>query len=535
MIGSHGAKNMSRPVLFACYICILGLLFLLQSCNKNLSSIETRLDNLEEKEKCVLNPKLESFIFLISQNPYQLSTNVAGRIVNDSIVECRVPHVLFDKSLIANFTYSGDSITINHSRAISEESVCDYKKPVRLSVFSGSAQKDYWVYVYSYNGLPIITIDTEDRKEIVSKVDYLKANFKLVENVVTRAAGDVVEAEVNIRGRGNATWDVYPFTAYPKKPYRLKFDKKISLFDGPQEKSYVLLANVIDKTSLRNQTAFFMSEISDLDYTPKFHFVDLFLNGKYEGIYQLGDKLSISKNRVNVGDDGYLLEIDFRAVDEIATYFFVEHLKSPVNIKEPDMDLADDRVQFIKEYVTKADSVLFSDNFTDKEEGWQKYFDITSFVDWYLINELSRNGDAVLGTSCYMSLKKGGKLKMGPVWDFDTAFGNNNTNETTPADGYYIKDASWFNRMYEDPVFVNKVKERFSYFYNHRYDIYLNIDNYADYIRYSVIENNNRWQNLYKENFDQQAIWGGYFNEVQFMKNWLENRFQWFNNEFYSK
>ena len=513
--------------------------FLFLSCGKDLSSIETRLDYLENNGDNVapyeVCPKIESFALLTTHNPFLLSTDVEGHIIGDSIIECRIPHVTSDKNLIASFTFVGDSVTFNSTRIISKESKCDYKMPGELIVYLADKKKKYQVYVYSYTGLPVLTLETEDRKEIVSKEEYIKARFKLVENVVTRGAGDVVEADVSIKGRGNATWYTYPVLAYPKKPYRLKFDSKISLFDAPKEKSYVLLANLIDKTSLRNQTAFFMSEISDLEYTPKFHFVDMFLNGRYEGTYQLGDKLNISKNRVNVGDDGFLLEIDMRALEEQATYFFVEHLESPVNIKDPDMDYNDDRFEFIKSYITKVDSVLYSDNFTDTDNGWQKYMDISSFVDWYLINELSRNGDAVLYTSCYMNLKKGEKLKMGPVWDFDTAFGNNDTLDTTSPEGYYVKDASWFTRLFEDPVFYDKVKERFLYFYEHREDIYRNIDDNADYIKYSVLENDNRWHNIYQENFSQQATWGGYYNEVQAMKNWLESRFQWFYNEFYVK
>ena len=81
----------------------------------------------------------------------------------------------------------------------------------------------------------------------------------------------------------------------------------------PKDKSWVLLANFADKTMLRNYLAFYMGRISNLDYTPRSHFVELMLNGRYNGTYQLCEKLKISGDRVNVGDDGFLMEIDARA------------------------------------------------------------------------------------------------------------------------------------------------------------------------------------------------------------------------------
>jgi hypothetical protein len=102
----------------------------------------------------------------------------------------------------------------------------------------------------------------------------------------------------------------------PKKPYRLKFENKIALFGEEKDKSWVMLANYYDKTMIRNQIAFYMGKSSNLEYTPKFHYVELILNGRYNGTYQLGDKIKVGSNRVNVGDDGFLLEVDGTAERE---------------------------------------------------------------------------------------------------------------------------------------------------------------------------------------------------------------------------
>lgn len=274
----------------------------------------------------------------------------------------------------------------------------------------------------------------------------MHASFKLIEEAVTRGPGDIITSEVQIKGRGNTSWEM------PKKGYRLIFSSKISLFGETKEKSYVLIANYADKTMLRNVTAFYMSSISSLDYTPKMHFVELMLNGKYHGTYLLGDKLSISDSRVNVGKDGFLLEVDSKAtVDDITIR--VPHISFPINIKEPDDILpSDSKYIQLSNYLLEIDSVLYSKSFLDKETGYKKYIDIGSFVDWYLINEISNNKDARMQTSCYMNLRKGDKLKMGPVWDYDIAFGNINYSSNKDVEGFYIKYAEWFVRMYGDPM-----------------------------------------------------------------------------------
>lgn len=472
-------------------------------------------------------PVLISLSFLCYDNPIQLTADVKGEIVGDSIVDCWVPNIMSDKELIAQVEYVGESIMFDDVPATIGSTKHDYKKPVKMTISNGNKSKDYTIYVHSYTGLPVMWIETKGRQDITSKDEYLRASFKLVENARTRAAGDVVEDSVSIKGRGNSTWGM------PKKPYALKFDKKVSLLDEPKDKSWVLLANYSDKTMLRNYIAFYMGKISNLDYTPRSHFVELMLNGIYDGTYQLCEKLKISTDRVNVGDDGFLMEIDSRAPGESdSRYFVVEHLYQVVNIKDPEVEYYDDRYNYAKEYVIVADSVLFSDNFVDPKEGWQKYMDIDSFVDWYLINEITKNNDACFFSSCFLNLKRGEKLKMGPLWDFDIGLGNVNYNGAYYTDGFWMKETTWYARLFQDLSFVTKVKERFNYFYSKRDDIMREINENAMYLKYSVRENDNRWRTFYTYTWPNYDIWGSYNNEVQSMKEWLNARFEWLKAEF---
>ena len=158
--------------------------------------------------------------------------------------------------------------------------------------------------------------------------------------------------------------------------------------------------------------------------------------------------------------------------------------------------------------------------------------DIDSFVEWYLINEIAKNNDALFYSSCYMNLTRDGKLKMGPIWDYDIAFGNIDYNNNFRADGFWVKTTTWYSRLFEDPAFVEKVKERFKFFYNHKEDIYRDMAENAVYLKQAVVENENRWGTLYTETWPNYDIWGNYNNEVQSMKEWLEERFDWLNYQF---
>ena len=180
------------------------------------------------------------------------------------------------------------------------------------------------------------------------------------------------------------------------------------------------------------------------------------------------------------------------------------------------------------------ENVLFSGDFMNEENGYRKYIDIESFVDWYLINEISKNNDAKFYSSCFMNIEPGGKLKMGPLWDFDLAFGNVNYNDNDIFDGLWIIKASWFERLFKDPAFVSEVNKRFQYYYNNRYEIYRIINEKAQYLNRSIIENNNRWGTLYMYMSPNSVVLGKYQNEVQNMKVWLDKRFEWLKTEFES-
>ena len=490
--------------------------------------LQQRIESLEKLLKDRHGPRLLSMEFLKSDN-HSLSNDVTCKIIGDSVIDCWLPGQSNDKVLKPRFSFEGTMVVIDGFEAESGKTEIDFTRPRKVVVATSDKNKYYTIYVHSFTGLPMLSITTDALQEVTSKEIYIGADLSLWEDVRTRAAGDYLESRVNIKGRGNSSWKA------PKKPYRLKFDEKVSLLDMHKDKSWVLIPNYSDKSMLRNSLAFYMSSISNLDYTPESHFVDLVFNGKYQGTYLLCEKLKIAKHRVNVEDDGFLLEIDCRAPGEAdSRYFEVPHLENVVNIKDPEGNYYDESFCYIKDFVIKADEVLFSADFKDPIVGWQAYLDMDSFVDWYLIQEIGKNLDGLFDTSCYMHLSRGGKLKMGPMWDMDVAFGNiAQLNQTCyrPTD-FYIKNVMWYARLFKDPVFVARVKERFNYFYSRMNDILANVNADAQYLKYSAQENNDVWHTLNVKTWSNYDIWGSYQNEVQGLKEWFVTRMEWLKTQF---
>ena len=492
------------------------------------SDIENAQDQINQLTDQLDATKLLSFEFLSSDNPLQVVEDTRAEILDDNSVEIRVLNIMSSKTLIPRFQFSGQSLTIDGKNVESGKTVVDFSKPVTLTVNGDQKSVSYTVYVHSYTGLPILWIETAGRVDIIKNNWYYNADLKLVEGVRTRAAGDVVEADIRIKGLPPLEYyisKVHTSGQMAKNDYVLNFNDRVSLLDEAADTDWELSANRDDNTLIRTQIGLFMGSISNLNFIPKFHFVDLMLNGRYYGWYRLGERLEVSTSRINIGFDGYLLKID-----ETTTGIYMSYntLEQPVSIMAPSLMTGDSQYVYIRQFMNAAEEALFSVAFTTENMGWQKYMDIDSFVDWYLINEIAKNYDAVFQHNCYMYKKNGEKLKMGPLWDFRKGFGNGDDSSTS---GFVVKNAKWFDRLFQDPAFVTKVKERFTYFYSHKNDILNEINENAKYLKYSAQENNNKW-GIYDSYGPAENGMHYFQKEVDNMKAWLEGRMDWLNQEF---
>jgi hypothetical protein len=497
----------------------------LQNANdKTQNDIDNTQGQIDQALQDINKVTLAYFEFLHADNPYQLVEDVKWEIAGDSVV-CWVPNIMPNKVLIPQFSYQGKSLTIGGKAVESGVTSIDFGKPQKLTVTSDLLSKDYTVYVYSYTGLPMVWLTTNNREDIsVSDLVY-EAKLKIVENARTRGAGDVIEANARLKAIGPLSWvssKLDGSSQMGKNNYRFTINAAYSVLDDPMNTTWELLSNAKDATMLHTQTGFHLGKISNLHFTPHFHFADLMLNERYFGTYLLGESIDYTNNRTGVESNGFIVKID---ASNGRTYFKTDNLEQPVTIVSPTVFSGDEDYQFISNYVRSAESALFGSNFTDATEGWQRYLDMDSFVDWYLINEIAKNLDGDFGAECYMNMKRDGKLRMGPLWKMERSFGYGDSSTSD----FVIKNVKWYNRLFQDPAFVAKVKERFTYFYNHKNDILKEIDADVSYLRNAIPENNNKWEVFSGSSADD--VRKKYQKEVTTMKSWIEKRMDWLNDE----
>ena len=319
-------------------------------------------------------------------------------------------------------------------------------------------------------GLPVVYVDTQGSRPITSKEEYVKATLKIKG---TEQFEGLDAASCEIRGRGNTTW------YWPKKPYLIKLDEKQHIFGMHKHKRWVLLANFMDRTLMRNLVSMKVaSMMSHLAWTPGCQPVELVLNGKHVGSYLLIEQVRVDNHRVaitemtpqdNVGDavtGGYLLELDFHYDNEVQWTDPHGHNNQwgngiPFGIKYPDPDdLTTQQQTYIQGYISETANVLYGSNFKDPDKGYAKYIDVDSFIDYWIVFEVMGNHELGNPGSVFMHKDRGGKLVAGPCWDFDWGVLSYSTSPQART-GLVNGNAIWYGRLRQDPAFEAKLKARF--------------------------------------------------------------------------
>lgn len=491
---------------------ILSLLFtlILSGCKKNETPTPTPTDK-----------GLLSFAFLKQDNP-SLSYNIHPVILGNQLIG-KLPINTDIKNLIATFEYEGLSIKVNDKPQQSGTSIVDFTQIVKYRITnSDGTVDDYYVDAILFTGLPIVNIFTNNSVEIESKEEYVFGEAIMIGG---RLADDG-SGSMGIRGRGHSTWWLHP-----KKPYQLRFDEKTEMLGMPKDKKWILLSEHSDKTLIRNRLAFEMGYISNLDWTPECVYAEVFVNDDYRGTYNITQKVEEGNSRVDIGNEGFLLEIDVpEHLNPDDVYFNSSNFT--IQIKEPEIEIGSAEFNYIKDYILEFESVLFSNNFIDPVNGYKKYVDVDSFVDWYIINEIAKNQDAKDYSSIYLNLIPGEKLKMGPIWDFDLGFGNVNYSECEFPTEFWVRYHSWINRMFGDPTFVTKVKERFAFFKSNEEYILEIIDSNASLLKYAQAENDKRWDVYGNWIWPNPVVFNSYVEEVNYLKDWFTTRMKWLDETF---
>jgi len=495
--------------VFFCVFIITPVFFTV--CSRPDNGIEAVFENAE-------GPVLTEI--RITGTPDKKEYKMGEELVTSGLI---VENVYLDGSIVetGDYTVHGNTFTPGPC-VITVASAIDASKTASFTIEV--------TYGLINSGLPALKIDTSGT-EINSTETWIEgAVYTLYD-----PSGTVIsEGGASVKGRGNSTWGM------PKKPYSLKLDTATGILGMPPHKRWNLLANYSDKTLLRTETAFRLGAVFDnLAWTPRSEQADLYINDRYLGVYQITEAIKIDANRVNISkikksdpDGGYILDIDARKGEE---FNFTTTAGVVFCCSDPDEDLdkvikGDTRTLFekIREDVQKAEDVLYSADFADPDTGYNKYLDSGSFADWYLVNEITKNNDAIFYLSVYMyfdPVKK--KYCMGPLWDFDISQGNINYNDNDRPEGFWIKNSRWIARLFEDPVFVALVKARWNEKKTDLDGITGFIDGRAASLSSAAGYNFRKWPILDRYVWPNAVVTGSYDGETAYLKSWLGERINW--------
>ena len=419
---------------------------------------------------------------------------------------------------------------------------------------------------FTSSNLPIVVINTggaaiPDDPKITADIGIIY-NGPGTENHPTDPLNHF-DGKMGIEIRGSSS------QMFPKKQYGIELrddegeDLATSLLGMPEEEDWVLFAPYNDKSLIRDVLAYRLGR--DLSqYSPRTRFCEVVLNGKYQGVYVLIEKIKRDKFRVDInkldadeisGDDltgGYIIKIDKTTGgggDGWASPY--SPLPNPMGQEifflydTPEEDeITSEQKSYIKNFVSKFESVLASDDFADPENGYAKYIDVDSFIDYFLAQELTKNPDAYR-LSAFLHKQRdsdGGKLAMGPVWDFNLAFGNVNYCTSGTAEGFVFQFNNvcaqdfwlvpfWWNRLFQDENFKTRLTDRWIELRSAKWHESV-INDHIDSL-VSILNMGPQQRNFAAWPVLGTYVWPNYYvgstfqSEIDWLKDWISQRLDW--------
>lgn len=392
--------------------------------------------------------------------------------------------------------------------------------------------------------LPTVSINTVDAVEPYDKVNNIVSRIIIVSD----SGQTILDAPGETRLRGNAS------TQFPKKPYRIKFDKKQRVLNAPANaKKWTLINNYGDKTLMRNILAFEISRRFEMDYTPFCQPVDVVLNGEYKGTYQLCDQVEVGDDRIEIDEitpqdttgieltGGYHIEIDGYASQEIS--WFQTTYGIPVTIKYPDEEeITPQQYDYISGQFNSLENVILLTYFMHPVRGYRNRLDMPSFLDYMSIQELAGNPDMFWS----VHLKKyrdDPKFYIASIWDFDIAFDNDNRNVSLFefTDFLYKKTGTTnycthlLNRIFDnDSTSMPEWSQRWS---DARHNKGINVESLLAYIdsteavlQQSQALNFMRWDILNTMVHQNPRALGSYEAEVEWLRKYIAHRIPFLDN-----
>lgn len=408
------------------------------------------------------------------------------------------------------------------------------------------------------SNLPIIVINTHGQD--ITDEPKIMADMGIIWNgdAVRNSIGDPhneYDGKIGIEIRGQSS------QMFPMKSYSIELwdnngaSVNRSLFGMPQESDWVLYAPYNDKTLMHNFLAYTLSNAMG-NWAAHCRYAELVLNGEYRGIYVLMEKIKRKSGRVNVssmgssdnsGDavtGGYIFSIDKEANGWYSQYNAGAGSVQFSYVYPKETNITNAQKEYIRLYTDSFENALHAPDYQHKQSGWRRFADEKTFVDYFIINELSRNVDGYRLSSYFHKdrFSKSGKIKAGPVWDYDLAFRNADYCHGSDTDGWsyqfnsvcpgdYWQVPFWWDRLLADTAFRAGLKCRWKELraatlsaahLNHLID---SIDNLTAEARTRHFA---QWPVLGEYVWpNPQPIPASYPGEIQALKQWLATRLKW--------
>jgi len=358
---------------------------------------------------------------------------------------------------------------------------------------------------------------------------------------------------VGLKQRGSSS------AGFPKKMYGMETwdehgnDEDYPLLGLPSESDWVLYAPYSDKSLMRNALAYGWSNDID-EYAPRTRFVEMFLNtgtgrlnySHYVGVYLLVEKIKRGEDRVDIrklvpSDDtepdisgGYLLKIDRADPGDVGFRTARGTVIRYVSPKEE--RITPPQKSWIKNYMDGFEAALFGSDFRDPVSGYARWIDPDSWADHFLLTELCKNIDGYrLSTFFYKD--RGGKLVMGPIWDYNLSLGNADYLHGWRTDLWYLYEnndpngwGKWWRRLFQDVDFEQRFIDRWQNFRRSKLSLDRllgRVDEYASLLAEAQVRNFEKWPILGQRVWPNWYIASTWQAELEWMKNWIRGRVAW--------
>lgn len=467
-------------------------------------------------------------------DPAQIHTYSSWWKVDGLVLSLKVDRSLSDRKAVPVYVYF-DAVTLYMH--LNNTSVLKFPSVV-LEEMEKQEQENA-----KKQNIPVVRITTDGGAGIYDKKNYVPGSITIEDPQKMYSDVENFTARMGIRGRGNSTW------GWPKKPWKVKLDEKASLLGMPEDKEWALLANYADRTLVRNITAMKLSDICGFSWTPRMCSVEVYLNDEYQGVYTLCEHKKVSDDRVNIDvvtesdnegyavTGGYYLEIESNQ-DETTCWWTA--MGVPMMFSDPE-EPTPAQLAYVKALFDSFEHALWADDWSETT-GYPNYIDVDSFIDYYIVQELTKNIDGNLRKSSFITKERGKKMEMCHLWDFDLTLGNCGYFPGAIGngpEGFWIRDynsnsvygGGWFWYLFRDPAFVDAVKVR----WNELMPQLETIPDFIDEHVFSLAKAQKR--NFEKWSINESVDWvmfpslGSYEKEVEYLKEFYSDRLEWLDRE----